>query len=182
MQSIGVQGKMVCSWNEHGKLHDAGGLLLNRSRVWDLHLVLDKYDPGGKVARYSSRHVDDEPKILLHEWGKGCQTRQPWPFQGVHYCLFVFMMCVGGIFLVNQMKKCVALFLGDFKVKVTQLCPTFCDPMDYTVDGILQARILEWVTYPFSRGSPQPRNRTRVSRISGRRFTVWATREISFQT
>ena len=31
------------------------------------------------------------------------------------------------------------------KVKVTQSCPTLCDPMDYTVDGILQARILEWV-------------------------------------
>ena len=37
------------------------------------------------------------------------------------------------------------------KVKVTQLCPTLCDPMDYTVHGILQARILEWVAFPFSR-------------------------------
>jgi len=41
------------------------------------------------------------------------------------------------------------------KVKVTQLCPTLCDPMDYTVHGILQARILEWVAFPFSRGSSQ---------------------------
>ena len=39
------------------------------------------------------------------------------------------------------------------KVKVTQSCPTLCDPMDYTVHGILQARLLEWVTIPFSRGS-----------------------------
>ena len=39
------------------------------------------------------------------------------------------------------------------KVRITQSCPTFCDPMDYTVCGILQARILEWVTFPFSRGS-----------------------------
>ena len=38
------------------------------------------------------------------------------------------------------------------KVKVAQLCLTFCDPMDYTVDGILQARILEWVASPFSKG------------------------------
>ena len=37
--------------------------------------------------------------------------------------------------------------------KVTQSCPTLCDPMDYTVYGNLQARILEWVTIPFSRGS-----------------------------
>ena len=42
------------------------------------------------------------------------------------------------------------------KVTVTQLCPTLCDPMDYTVHGILQARILEWVAVPFSRGSSQP--------------------------
>ena len=39
------------------------------------------------------------------------------------------------------------------KVKVTQLCLTLCNPMDYTVQGILQARILEWVAYPFSSGS-----------------------------
>ena len=38
------------------------------------------------------------------------------------------------------------------KVKVTQSHPTLCDPMDYTVHGILQVRILEWVAIPFSRG------------------------------
>ena len=43
------------------------------------------------------------------------------------------------------------------KVKVIQLCPTLCDPLDYTVRGILQARMLEWVSVPFSRGSSQPR-------------------------
>ena len=90
------------------------------------------------------------------------------------------------------------------QVKVTQSCPTLCDPMDYTVRGILQARILEWdlsqeifptqgwnpglphcrqilyqlshqgsprilewVAYPFSRGSPQPR----VSCLAGGFFT-----------
>ena len=40
----------------------------------------------------------------------------------------------------------------------TQLCPTLCDPMDYTVHGILQAIILEWVAFPFSRGSSQLRD------------------------
>ena len=39
------------------------------------------------------------------------------------------------------------------KVKFAQSCPTLCDPMNYTVHGILQARILEWVAFPFSRGS-----------------------------
>ena len=49
--------------------------------------------------------------------------------------------------------------------------------MDYTVHGILQAGILEWVTFPFSRGSSQPRDQTQVSRIADGFFTHWATRE-----
>ena len=53
------------------------------------------------------------------------------------------------------------------KVKVAQLCLTLCDPMDYRAHGILQARILEWVAVPFSRGSSQPRDRTQVSHIAG---------------
>ena len=51
------------------------------------------------------------------------------------------------------------------------------DPMDCIVHGILQARILEWVAFLFSRGSSQPRNWTRVSCIAGRFFTNWAMRE-----
>ena len=51
---------------------------------------------------------------------------------------------------------------------------------DYTVDGILQARILEWVAIPFSRGSSQPRDWTQVSHIAGRFFTSWATRETPY--
>ena len=53
-----------------------------------------------------------------------------------------------------------------------ELCPTLCNPMDYTVHGIVQARILEWVAFPFSRGSPQPRDRTQVSHIAGGFFTI----------
>ena len=53
------------------------------------------------------------------------------------------------------------------KVKVAQSRPILCDPMDYTVHGILQARILEGVAVPFSRGSSQPRGRTLVSHIAG---------------
>ena len=49
--------------------------------------------------------------------------------------------------------------------------------MDYTVHRILQARILEWVAIPFSRGSSQPRDGTQLSHISGGLFTSWATRE-----
>ena len=63
------------------------------------------------------------------------------------------------------------------KVKVAQLCPSLCDPMDYTAHGILQARILEWVAFPFSRGSSQPRDQTWVFCTAGRFFTIWATNE-----
>ena len=56
-------------------------------------------------------------------------------------------------------------------VKVAQSCPTLCNPIDYIVHGILQARILEWVAFPFSRGSSQPRDGTRVSHTAGRFFT-----------
>ena len=67
------------------------------------------------------------------------------------------------------------------KVLISQSCPTLCDPMDSrppesSVHGILQARILEWVSIPFSRGSSQPRDQTWVSCIAGRFFMVWATR------
>ena len=55
----------------------------------------------------------------------------------------------------------------EVKVKVTQSYPTLCYPMDYTIHGILQARILEWVAFPLSRESPQPRDQTQVSCIAG---------------
>ena len=67
-------------------------------------------------------------------------------------------------------------------VLVAQLCPTLGDPMDYSpsgssVHGILQARVLEWVANPFSRGSSWPRYWTWVFCIAGRFFTIWATGE-----
>jgi len=54
--------------------------------------------------------------------------------------------------------------------------------MDYTVHEILQARILEWVAVPFSRGFSQTRDWTQFSRIVGKFFTSWATREAPLVT
>ena len=76
-------------------------------------------------------------------------------------------------FMANERKK---------ESEVTQSCATLCDPMDCSlpgspVPGIFQARVLEWVSISFSRGSSQPRDWTQVSCIAGRRFTLWATRE-----
>ena len=65
--------------------------------------------------------------------------------------------------------------------EVAQLCLTLCDPMNCSLPGsshgILQARVLEWGDIAFSMVSSQPRDRTQVSWIPGRRFNLWATRE-----
>ena len=73
------------------------------------------------------------------------------------------------------------------KALVAQSCPALCDPMDCSlpgssVHGILQTKILKWVAIPFSRGSSQPRDRTQVSCIASKFFTIWATRESESET
>ena len=87
-----------------------------------------------------------------------------------------FLLILKSNLLISKLFSAV-LWKWKMKVKVAQLCLTLCDPMDYTVHGILQARILEWVAFPFSRGSSQSRDQTQVSHIAGRFFTSWATRE-----
>ena len=59
---------------------------------------------------------------------------------------------------------------SEMKAKVAQ-CLTLCNPLDYSVHGLLQARILEWAAFPFSWGSSQHRDRTQISRIAGGFFT-----------
>ena len=66
--------------------------------------------------------------------------------------------------------------------EVAQSRLTLCDPMDCSLSGpsphgIFQAKVLEWIAISFSRGSSRPRNRTWLSRVAGRWFTVWATRD-----
>ena len=75
---------------------------------------------------------------------------------------------------------------GSLEVKwneVAQLCPTLCNPVDCSlpgssVHGIFQTNVLEWVAISFSRASSLPRDRTQVSHIVGRCFTVWTTKEV----
>ena len=66
---------------------------------------------------------------------------------------------------------------GEIESEVAQSCLTLCDPMDCSlpgssVHGIFQAVVLEWIAISFSRGSSQPRDQTRVSRIIDRRLTI----------
>ena len=69
--------------------------------------------------------------------------------------------------------------------KSLQSCPTLwdtidCSPPGSSVHGILQARILEWIAIPFSRGSSQPRDWTWVSCTTGRFLTNWASKEVQY--
>ena len=88
--------------------------------------------------------------------------------------------------LFNMLSRLVTDFLPrsyESESEVAQSCLTLCDSMDCSlpdssVHGIFQAIVLEWIAISFSRGSSRPRDRTWVSRIVDKHFTVWATREV----
>ena len=63
------------------------------------------------------------------------------------------------------------------KVKVAQSRPTLCDPMDYTVHGILQARILEWVSFSSPGDLPNPWIEPRSPALQADSLPAKATRE-----
>ena len=97
------------------------------------------------------------------------------------------LQCVFQLQLVSSFQNAdlVVVKAKESESKVAQSCPTLCDPVDcslwgFFVHGILQERILEWVTISFSRRSSQPRDWTRVSPTVSRRFAIWATRGIQF--
>ena len=79
------------------------------------------------------------------------------------YILFIYIYIIYNIYIY--------IYIYSMHAKTLQSCPTLCDPMECSlpgssVRGILQARILEWVTISFSRGTSQPRDQTHVSRVS----------------
>ena len=88
-------------------------------------------------------------------------------------------------FIATKSISWVLWFLEVKWSELAQSCLTLCDPVDCSrpgssVHGILQARIREWVAISFSRVSSQPRDRTLVSRMAGRCFILWATREFPY--
>ena len=105
------------------------------------------------------------------------------PYFPLDICL-LNLICISIYTVSHTVLGTIVCTTGMCEVKwseVVQSCPTLCNPMDCSlpgssVPGILQAGILEWVAISFSRRSSQPRDWTWISRISGRRFTIWATR------
>ena len=73
-------------------------------------------------------------------------------------------------FKITLVETLILKIWTSVKVKVARLCPILCDPMDYTIHEILQARIVEWIAFAFFRGSSQPQDLTQVSHIAGRFF------------
>ena len=114
------------------------------------------------------------PRQKILEW---FPSPEYLPDPGIESMSLVSPALAGGFFTTGSPGKHT-----DEICEVAQSCPTLCDPMDYSLPGsslhgILQARVLEWGAISFFRESSQPRDWTRVSRIPGRRFNLWATRE-----
>ena len=129
-------------------------------------------------SRGSSQPRDQTWSPALQEDSLACELPGKPPYNPS--CLAMTIFHIIGHDLAT--KPPPSYFIMKVKVLVAQLCPTLCDLMDCSlpgscVHGILQARILEWVAIFFSRGSSWPRDRTWVSWIAGRSFTMWATRE-----
>ena len=119
-------------------------------------------------------HLDNFPiKISYKHLKPGSLFRLFWILPFLYYYFFSFCKkWINVIFLQNTSQ-------WNWTSEVAQSCPTLCYPMDcslpgFSMHGIFQARMLEWVAFSFSRGSSRPRGWTQVSHIAGRRFTVWA--------
>jgi len=118
--------------------------------------------------------------VFLSNWASFLRLPKLYPFNSLHpskifrsftilsSCVFIFYTVspYSSDHTIPSSPPCISLFLSIpfylpfpfphfLKVKAAQSCPTVCNPMDYTVHGILQARILKWVAVPFSRGSSQ---------------------------
>ena len=100
-----------------------------------------------------------EPTQLLMGTKSVCEIGSNW-FQPIY---------LGAMFSLNEGDKLMANYIF-----VTLMD---CSPPGSSFHGIFQARVLEWVAFPFSRGLSQPRDRTQVSCFAGRLFTVLASRE-----
>ena len=124
-------------------------------------------------------YAGQEARVKMGHWTTDCCSKLGKEYVKAVYCHPVYLtyMQSTSCKMLGWMKhKLESRLPGQWKWKLLS-CIRLCNPMDYTVRGILQTRILEWVAFSFSRGSSQPRDQTQVSQIAGRFFISWATRE-----
>ena len=148
---------LLCPWGFPGK-----------STGVDCHFLLQ-----GKQSETSLKEEQQQPPHNLHWSLLPCSSGLG------HFCV-ILKPQNSSLWVLKRSKR--NLPSVQFS-SVAQSCPTLCDPMDCSlpcssVHGIFQAIILEWIAISFSRGSSRPRDRTQVSCIVDRRFTIWATREV----
>ena len=130
--------------------------------IWLIHDPLDCSPPGSSAMKFPRE-----------EYWSGLTFPSPGDLlnPGIKLIASCCIYCFAGRFFTTKPP-------GKGKGKVAQSSPVLCNPMNYTVHGILQARILEWVV-PFYRESSHPRDQTQVFHITGKFFTCWATREVT---
>ena len=135
-----------------------------------LQKELEKQAPQSPAQFFSFFQTSKFPEML-------------WP-QGHHFSYFseIYFLCCKSIWHIQFSWAHSVCFLPWYvfishSVVLALSDPMDCSPPGSSVHGLLQARILEWVATPFSRGSSQPRDGTWVSCMAGRFFIVWATRE-----
>ena len=131
--------------------------------------MFDSCDPKNCSPPGSSVHEVSQERIL--EWVSISSCRRYSWFRN-----WTQISCLAGEFFTTEPSGKTIDHLK-MKMKVAHSCWILCDHVDCTVHEIIQARILEWVSHPFSWGSSQPRDWTQVS---CRFFTSWATREAHF--
>ena len=131
------------------------------------------------LSKCCSQYVSQFRKLNGHRTGKGQfslqSQRRSNANKYLNYCTVALILHIGK----KERKKNKVKSLSRVCLFATSWSE--CSLPDFSVHGIFQARVLEWVAISFSRRSSWLRDWTWVSRIVGRRFTIWATREVHYQ-
>ena len=122
---------------------------------------------------HTHTHTHTDIYMKRHIYMKNIYLR----YKGVWYTTEMHIYSSDILYILTYIFKISFRFSYIYMWKLLSYVWLFCNPMDYTVHGILQARILEWVAFPFSSESFQPRDQAQVSCIAGGFFTSWATRK-----
>ena len=174
-----------------GKNWKPWSLLLIYFKVWVGRPTFDKWHSGKSLLK--RKKVDSQSVMSSSLWPHGLRHARlpcPSPTPGVHsnscplswWCHPTISSSVVPFSSRLQFSPALGSFpMSQFFASGGQSIGASASasdlPMDHMDHGILQARILEWVAIPFSRGSSQPRDRTQVSHTAGGFFTSWMTGE-----